>query len=456
MALVADVLASIKKRSGVEGSSASGDGVCVEVAVLAKRAVEAKLAVIQALNGRYVQLSSALQDTSLLQARVEVNEEQLHQLKTTLDSEVSPSVAQSVEAVTGVAAHLQQAEEGLAIAQQLLAVHDALREAGDHNIAARFYDAAIALNKADAILATITPDIEILPGILEEVMVQRNNLIYTLSQIWSKSYQWKEEQMQNEQKKSITLLIRNWDKCKQEALNDLEENQLLDINQVSSALYVVDELHLRMAVFGSNLMKNFFKVLVSRPARVSLKDSGDYYALSITFSTAPLNKSSNKHNMQPSPHEVFTSCEQVLKCLYDSGFSSEFDASAVDTSGVTASTSLMTLLGQEISETFTRLLINECLACAVPTSRKNLDQFDEVKLATEAFHAKLVRIGFYNKSERSILEYAANVDTVFSDRACAHLLDTARDLVCQPLHNTVTIAHNDEYPPLVLQDLLPQ
>ena len=43
------------------------------------------------------------------------------------------------------------------------------------------------------------------------------------------------------------------------------------------------------------------------------------------------------------------------------------------------------------------------------------------------------------------------MDTVFSDKACTHLLDTARELVRRPLHDTVTIAPQQGYPPLAIQ-----
>lgn len=58
-----------EQRSGVEGSSVAGDGLCVEICDLAKRASEAKVAVIQELEGQYTQLLTALQDTTALQTR---------------------------------------------------------------------------------------------------------------------------------------------------------------------------------------------------------------------------------------------------------------------------------------------------------------------------------------------------------------------------------------------------
>lgn len=61
---------SLETRSGVVGSNAEGDGVSIEVADLAKRAAEAKVAVIQALERQYVQLCSALQNTSMLETRL--------------------------------------------------------------------------------------------------------------------------------------------------------------------------------------------------------------------------------------------------------------------------------------------------------------------------------------------------------------------------------------------------
>lgn len=49
------------------------------------------------------------------------------------------------------------------------------------------------------------------------------------------------------------------------------------------------------------------------------------------------------------------------------------------------------------------------------------------------------------------MEYAANVDVVFSNKACAHILERARSLMKQPLHVTVSITPLEPSGPLIVQ-----
>uniref|UniRef100_A0A6A7FN19 Centromere/kinetochore protein zw10 homolog n=2 Tax=Hirondellea gigas TaxID=1518452 RepID=A0A6A7FN19_9CRUS len=460
MSLVAEVLSSIKQRSGVEGGSVGGDGVCVEVAELAKRAGEAKVAVIQAFEGQYTELCSALQDTTVLQTRVTYNLEQLQQLQGLLETDVQSAVSDSVDAVISVAERWKQAVEGLEVAQQLLAVHEALKTAGESAVAGQYHTAAKSLNKVEKLLSTVDAKLEILPSIIEEVFLQRTSLIHALSQVWAQSFRWEEELNQQDNKKTLTLLIRccqsarldssNMSVLRPECSADDRGNKVLqlarDFRQVLAALHMLGELAIRLRVLADNLLNNFFKVVLSRTAKVSLRECGDAYSLSVTISTAT--DRVNKRNKQPSPVEVFSNLEELLRCLHETGCGLEFESGQ----DPEEKTTLMRMLGQEIGTSFTKLLISECLAAAVPSTRKNLSEFDLVKVSTEEFHAMLLKIGFYCGSESSILEYAANVDAVFSNKACAQLLDTARDLITQPLHNTVTIAPQDGYPPLAVQD----
>lgn len=71
--------------------------------------------------------------------------EQLERLRQLLDEEIAPSLVHSVDAINGVGARLLQAEEGLTIAQQLLAVHRGLKEAASQHLAGNYLDAARSL-----------------------------------------------------------------------------------------------------------------------------------------------------------------------------------------------------------------------------------------------------------------------------------------------------------------------
>lgn len=137
------------------------------------------------------------------------------------------------------------------------------------------------------------------------------------------------------------------------------------------------------------------------------------------------------------------------------------------------------------------MLIKDCLAEAVPCSRAQLEEYEEVKRDTEKFQNFLTSVGkfwmnktiiydfilinyvymcvlvfliilksswwlliisgLYGPDEKSIIEYAANVDVVFSNKACAHLLERARELMTRPVHVTVSVTPLEPDGPLIIQ-----
>ena len=49
------------------------------------------------------------------------------------------------------------------------------------------------------------------------------------------------------------------------------------------------------------------------------------------------------------------------------------------------------------------------------------------------------------------MEYAANVDIVFSNKACAHVLEKARELMVRPVHIMVSVTSLEPKGPLIIQ-----
>lgn len=50
------------------------------------------------------------------------------------------------------------------------------------------------------------------------------------------------------------------------------------------------------------------------------------------------------------------------------------------------------------------------------------------------------------------MEYVANVDMVFGNKDCAHILERAQTLMKQPLHVTVSITPLEPSRSLIIQD----
>lgn len=68
-------------------------------------------------------------------------------------------------------------------------------------------------------------------------------------------------------------------------------------------------------------------------------------------------------------------------------------------------------------------------------------------------HSKTSLLKFFFKAkDTSLVEYAANVDMVFSNKDCAHILEHTETLMKQPLHATVPITPLEPSRPLIIQD----
>lgn len=81
---------------------------------------------------------------------------------------------------------------------------------------------------------------------------------------------------------------------------------------------------------------------------------------------------------------------------------------------------MLHMLGNQISTELRDLLIKDCTAEAVPSSRAKLSKSDEVKLVARYLQNFFVEKGFLKIEGKSLVECAANVNLVFSSKACAH------------------------------------
>lgn len=82
---------------------------------------------------------------------------------------------------------------------------------------------------------------------------------------------------------------------------------------------------------------------------------------------------------------------------------------------------------------------------------QNMKCFNSYRLIDMMILISIIFSGFYDSKDKSIIEYAANVDVVFSNKACAHILERARELMKRPIHVTVCVTPLNAEGPLVIQ-----
>ncbi|XP_050712012.1 centromere/kinetochore protein zw10 homolog isoform X2 [Eriocheir sinensis] len=430
MSLVGDVLASIRRGGREKVGKIGLEGQMEE---LVRQAEEARVGVLQALGSRYVELTSAISDTALLQQRVSSTLQNVTDLHTSIDQDIISGVKGSVGEVGTVVRRWKEVLGSLDAANMLLCIHTNLEDAEKAESNHRFLEAAEHYAKVETLLLEasekeIEGELDIVKALKEELVMGRTQLIYSITEVWQETLTWEEERQSNGGY-SVSLLV-------QPMTSNLSGK---DIQQMLGGLFVLGELHRQVTTFGRNLMKNFFEPIVQQGAEVKAMERSDGMVVTVTCG--------GKDSPGKFPANLVFSQLKNLFMVLDESLLSVVICSKGD-----HTTTLMHMLGNQIGEELKHLLIKDCIADAVPYSRAELSKFDEVKAAAEEFQNFLVEKGFFKAEDKSLMEYAANVDVVFSNKACAHILERARSLMKQPLHVTVSITPLEPSGPLIVQD----
>lgn len=403
---------------------------------LVRQAEEARVGVLQALGSRYVELTSAVADTAFLHQHVNTTLQSITDLHTSIDGDVVSGVKGSVGEVGGVVRRWKEVLASLEAAGMLLDIHTHFEDAEEAESEHRFMEAAQHFAKVENLLEEaskkeIEGELDIVSALQEELVLRRTQLIYSISEVWQETLTWEEERQANGGR-SVSLLVLP----RRRKMSTLSGQQL---QQMLGALYLLGELQRQITTLGRNLMKHFFEPIIQHGAEVKVAERNDGYVVTVTHGGKDRSGKNEAIVVLMRLQEVFDILNRAL-------------LSIVIRTDDTSETTLMHMLGSQISTEFKNILIKDCIADAVPYSRAELSQFDEVKSATEEFQKFLVEKGFFREQDKSLMEYAANVDVVFSNKACAHILERARTLMKQPLHITVCITPLKPGGPLVIQD----
>lgn len=430
MSLVADVIASVRSKGG-EKAGKPGTGQLEE---LVKRAEEAREAVCQTLGSRYDSLAMVVHDTAHLHHRVANALEDLTSLHNSIEQEVVSGLEGSVDEVGGVVRRWREVVGGLEAASTLLTIHTLLDEAHQAELEYEFLKTAENLAKVEKLLEDasekdVEGQLDLLSTLQEDMLVRRTQLVYTIGEVWSETVTWEEERL-GDGSRSVTLVV-------QAVKFESKEDGLHKLQQMLGALHMLGELQRRVTALGKNLMNHIFKPIINDAAKVKATDRSDGYSIQVTLPA-------NTKEKAPAS-TVFVHLTQVLRILHSALLCVNIEADEGEIS-------LMQLLGKQLGQEFTEVLIKDCLAEAVPCSRAQLEDYEEVKSDTQKFQDFLIEIGFYGPDNKSIIEYAANVDVVFSNKACAHLLERARELMTRPVHVTVSVTPLEPEGPLIIQD----
>ena len=252
-----------------------------------------------------------------------------------------------------------------------------------------------------------------------------------LFESWGNHIKWNlpSQREDKQQSQSISLMVRSSEEAKASLKNTIQ------------ALHQMDLLEPKMKIFAKRVMEHIVQPIITEKKVNVLRETG-----SLGGPTKELSLKKRKKKGDPDLEELFTILATSVKFIYENICCIEMTEDSGEP--------LMNLLEKYISEDMVKLIINECLAPAIPTAKKDLEDFNVVVNTTEALQGILMKFQLITPEQKALVEYVQSVDMLFANKKCQGILTQARTLMRSDIHDTVRVTPDAPYGDLV--ELFPE
>ncbi|XP_076054000.1 zeste-white 10 kinetochore protein isoform X2 [Oratosquilla oratoria] len=443
--IVRDVLAAVGSKSNTKGNMGvtSGAWSMGDATDLLTKAENVQINVCHNLELRYTKFTPGFQDTNRLADKLTNVLNEMSALEYEMEHEDLTGVESSVGEVGEVVKRWRETTAALATLQTLLNVSNCFEEAQKSQRAHHFLESTKSIAEARQLLEQastkdIDEKLDIIVVLKEELIVKEEQLRYTLGEVWNETIRW-DGVSSGDSPKVTTLTVCYPEKTHTDTkTSSMEKTKFENIHDMFKALHFLGELDRKTKTFGKKLMNCVFKPIIQSIVELKVLEERNSHVLQI--------KQWPNDTKKMDAEGVFSAVKEVLNFLRP--LCEEVLCEDEPDKEVT----FMTFIGNQIGKELTDLLIRDCIAEAVPCKSKDLESFATVSSGAHELHTFFIEKGFYSTGDTTMLEYASNVDMVFSNKACAHLLEKARELMKRPLHITVSVALSLQTGELVLQN----
>lgn len=385
--------------------------------LLGKKMEDLKLEIFEVTRGKYVDFfTQKLQATSALVENVEKVSGDLHDAKEKIENDVQNQLTLSKEVLTNLKGDLENHKCVLVILERLLQIQDNLECAASANKRHSYSEAAASLLKADVLLGTPLEgydDIEVLMALQTECCVQKQKLIFEMTEKWKQMISWSSSDA-NSQSKSRQVF----------QLELTSGGNVL--SEIIGAMETLGDLESTLKNFGKRLISDLFKPCVVN-STATVKNTPENIVI--------VTVNNEKTPVPPPPKQMYMNVMTIIQVL-EKYFS---DLTVQD------GTNFLSCVGRQVSQELLELIVKECLTPAIPHNNKDMAEFEANCIEpTKAFQGILVNLKFIPEDDNALEEFVKNIDVLFVNKKSQDILLRARELMKSELHNTVKVS--DEYP----------
>nr|CAD7596756.1 unnamed protein product [Timema genevievae] len=376
-----------------------------------------KYDVKQVMTHNYVKLSEMPEDPANFQSQAVELSREMERLEERIQIQIKSELQNSTGELQTLSVSLQKAALKLQFINQLVTIDTLLKRASEAHTNKQYLDEVGALKSLLELLqqATKTESPEIFRALSLERVYLYERFMYDLMEIWNQRnitgqfvYRWEEMQLDNG--------------CHQTSLKVVVDTDG-ELERVFQALASMDQLTLNLHKFSTKVLKLLLEPCILQSVSVKCVGNKDTNTVGIDVKTTD-----NTTLARPELAIVLSNLQMALEFL-----ATHLNI-RVDDRGT-----FLHLVGEVISEELCHCLITDCLGEHVPSSSRELTAFDIVAQQIQGFQTYLVSIGFLRASDKSLVDYAKNVDILCANKECQLLLERARSIMKRDLHDTVKV-----------------
>ncbi|XP_061173737.1 centromere/kinetochore protein zw10 homolog isoform X2 [Saccostrea echinata] len=381
--------------------------------VLSKKMEDLKLEVYEVTKGKYVDFfPQRLQTTLSLKENVDKVTEDLHEAKEKIENEVKNQLTLSKDVLTTLKGDLENHRCVLVILERLVQIQDNLESSASANKRQSYSEAASFLLKVDQLLGTPLEGyegIQILQALQTESCVQKEKLIYEVTEKW----------------KSLVTWNSSDDKSRQVFQLELTSGGSV-LSELIGAMETLGVLESTLKTFGNRLNSYLFKPCIVNSTAVVKNSPPNIVMVTVN---------NEKNPVPPSPKQMYMNIMTIIQAL-DKYF---MDLTVQD------GTNFLSCLGKNVSRELLDLIVKECLTPAIPHNNKDMSAFEaDCVEPTKCFQETLVNMKFIPGDDNALEDFVKNIDVLFVNKKSQDILVRARELMKSELHNTVRVS--DEHP----------
>lgn len=380
---------------------------------LEKRMDDLKTGLRVQMEGHYVEFVASFSETQAHLRQMDEAVAEVEALSQSLKAHLKPELAEQTQETRELWLKLQELAASVQVANRVRQAYTDLEQAKEFVEEKSFFQAASTLEAVHSNINDETVDLsecdenqlKAFEAAKVEYILVMELLQYELGKNWDSQIGFVTEFEDGEDEESLTsarLLLKTGS----------------DMASLVQGLRSLELLSMRLGKLGAKLMQYFFRPIMLTDVMVNQEDDG----VSLTVQPSKI---------RPEPQDVFANISCLLENLHrvlDVPIDQSED-----------SMTAFQLLGLTFSEDIVELLVRECLLRAVPSEDAQLKKFEDVLENAKKFRSYMIDIKFIESDEKTILEFAANLDRTFADKKVADILGKARELAKRDLHQTRTV-----------------